>query len=123
MDLYQQKLSKLEWESIEIPVNSQEKKILKFIKDSYGNVNNKYNDTLSLLNYIKIPNNDINNYHLYDKYFRKIIDGLIKKYNLAYTFKNNVKKKDKPKKIDLMKVENYESNKSNVSIFESVFVG
>ena len=52
MDLYQQKLSKLEWESIEIPVNSQEKKILKFIKDSYGNVNNKYNDTLSLLNYI-----------------------------------------------------------------------
>ena len=122
MDLYQQKLSKLEWESIEIPVNSQEKKILKFIKDSYGNVNNKYNDTLSLLNYIKIPNNDINNYHLYDKYFRKIIDGLIKKYNLAYTFKNNVKKKDKPKKIDLMKVENYESNKSNVFIFESVLI-
>ncbi len=122
MDLYQQKLSKLEWESIEVPVNLQEKKILKFIKDSYGNVNNKYNDNLSLLNYIKIPNNDINNYHLYDKYFRKIIDGLVKKYSLTYLFKSNVKKKDKPKKIDLMKVENYESNKNNVSIFESILI-
>ena len=56
MDLYQQKLSKLEWESIEVPVNLHEKNILKFIKASYSNVNNKYNDSLSLLNYIKITN-------------------------------------------------------------------
>ena len=49
MDLYQHKLSKLEWESIEIPVTKEEKKIVKFIKESYGNVNNKYNDNLSLL--------------------------------------------------------------------------
>ena len=43
MDLYQQKLSKLEWDSIEIPVTQQEKKIIEFIKNSYSNVNNKFN--------------------------------------------------------------------------------
>ena len=93
MDLYQQKLSKLEWESIEIPVNSQEKKILKFINEGYRNVNSKYNDTLSLLSYIKIANNDINNYYLYDKYFRKSVDEMNKKFTLNYTFKTSVKKK------------------------------
>lgn len=122
MDLYQQKLSKLEWESIEIPVNSQEKKILKFINDGYSNVNSKFNDTLSLLSYIKIANNDINNNYLYDKYFRKSVDEMNKKFTLNYTFKTNIKKKDKPKKIDQMKVDTYDSNKNNVFIFESVLI-
>jgi hypothetical protein len=122
MDLYQQKLSKIEWESIEIPVNTHEKKILNFIKKSYFNVNNKFNDTLSLLSYIKIINNDINNYYLYDKYFHKSINELNKKFNLNYTFKTNIKKKDKPKKIDQMKVDTYDSNKNKIFIFESVLI-
>ena len=95
---------------------------MKFIKEGYCNINSKFNDTLSLLSYIKIANNDINNYYLYDKYFRKSVDEMNKKFTLNYTFKTNIKKKDKPKKIDQMKIESYDSNKNNVFIFESVLI-
>ena len=43
MDLYQQKLSKLEWESIEIPVNTDEKQIIEFLKNIFHINNNDLN--------------------------------------------------------------------------------
>ena len=122
MDLYQQKLSKLEWESIEIPVTKEEKRIIKFIKESYGNVNNKYNDNLSLLGYIKIADNDINNYYLYNKYFKEKIEHIVKKFNLNFSITTSVKKKDKPKKIDQMKIDNNDTGKNYSHIFEYVFI-
>ena len=117
MDLYQHKLSKLEWESIEIPVTKEEKKIVKFIKESYGNVNNKYNDNLSLLGYIKITDNDINNYYLYNKYFKEKVENIIKKFNLNFSITTSVKKKDKPKKIDQMKIDNNDTKVKIIRIF------
>ena len=40
MDLQQNKLSKAEWESIEIPSSEDEKNILKLIIKGFHNVNN-----------------------------------------------------------------------------------
>ena len=37
MDLTQQKLTKSEWDYLEVPVNSNEKKILKLIYNGYDN--------------------------------------------------------------------------------------
>ena len=39
MDLNQRKLTKSEWESIEIPVPNDEKDVLKLIMDGYNDVN------------------------------------------------------------------------------------
>ena len=49
MDLIQRKLTKNEWESIEIPVPIKEKNILLFIKKSFHDVLNKLNNTKTLL--------------------------------------------------------------------------
>ena len=117
MDLYQQKLSKLEWESIEIPVTQQEKKIIEFIKNSYSNVNNKFNDNNSILNDVKIINNEQNHYFLFDKYFKKKVSSLDETFNLGFSLKK--KKKDKPKKIDIMKLENYDKSKKDINVFEN----
>ena len=120
MDLYQQKLSKLEWESIEVPVDENERNILNFIKSSYSNVNTKYNMSMSILNCLKIVNSDIIHSFLYDKYFKKLVDNLIETYKLSYK-DNHKKKKDKPKKIDIMRIENFDRN-VNYSLFEFVLI-
>ena len=56
MDLNQRKLSKAEWESVEIPVSTSEIEILKLITCGYHNVNIKINNISyrKVLNFIKI---------------------------------------------------------------------
>lgn len=119
MDLYQQKLSKIEWESIEIPVNQQEQKIIHFIKNGFHNINIKYNENQALLNFIKLNNTSLLHMYLYEKYFQSQINTLIKTYNLKFTLSTDIKKKDKPKKIDIMKIENFHSSfNENKNVFE-----
>ena len=122
MDLYQQKLSKLEWESIEIPVNTDEKTIIEFLKNGFHDVNSKYNKNISLMGFIKIVDNDLNNYYLYEKYFKQTIETIITTYELSYTLKTNFKKKDKPRKIDIMKMDNYDNNLNRKNIFEYTLI-
>ena len=45
MDLKQRKLSKSEWESIEIPVSKAETEILRLITNGFSNVHLKVNKT------------------------------------------------------------------------------
>mgnify|MGYP000607260594 CR=1 FL=1 len=76
MDLNQQKLTKTEWDTTEIPVSSDEKEILKIIIDGYSNVNIIYNKNASMINYLKMePNDNIIN-HLHKEYFEPIIKKL-----------------------------------------------
>ena len=49
MDLQQNKLTKAEWESIEIPSTEEEKNIFKLIIKGFHDVNIKENETLSIL--------------------------------------------------------------------------
>ena len=65
MDLKQNKLTKAEWDSIEIQVSSDEKKILKLIDDGYDNVNIRLNETLSLNSYINFPQTREMDYFLF----------------------------------------------------------
>ena len=54
MDFKQNKLTKNEWNNIEIPISNKEKIINKLIIDGYNNVNIVSNNTLSLMSYLKI---------------------------------------------------------------------
>ena len=65
MDLQQNKLTKAEWESIEIPSTEDEKNILQLIIKGFPTLNIKDNDTLSILSYLKLTDNElINDYIL-----------------------------------------------------------
>jgi len=140
MDLSQTKLTKMEWESIETPVSDQEKNILKLIQDGYQNLLIKTNDNESLLSYIKIePTPEIHIY-LYNKYFAPIIaeilslpSDLVRGRSLLMDDKKSKDKKQKkhdwfqefcpilpnlskckpPKKIDVLRLQNMDTNLSS----------
>ena len=84
MDLKQVKLTKSEWESIEIPVSNQEKEVLSLITKGYNDVNIRINKTDSLFMFLKIEfSSDIED-HLYNKYFADKMKALVKKYKLEF---------------------------------------
>ena len=72
MDLNQRKLSKSEWESIEVPVSREEIEILTLIMNGYNNVNIKYNKFDSLFSFLKIEYSETMEDHLYNKYFMRL---------------------------------------------------
>jgi len=84
MDLQQTKLTKAEWESIEIPSTIEEKIILKLIIKGFHNVNIKENDNLSILLYLKLSNTDIINDYIFMKYLQPEIIQIYKKYKTKY---------------------------------------
>ena len=120
MDLTQQKLTKSEWEYLEVPVVQEEKKILQLIYNSFEDINYTYNESKSLLGYMRIyTNNNEFHFYLYDKYFKKIIDKLIKKYELSFVVTKNMKSKKKLKTADLIRITN-SSQKLN-SIKDNIY--
>ena len=54
MDLTQSKLTKKEWETIETPISSDERKILKMIISGYDDVNIHSNNNMSMFSFVKI---------------------------------------------------------------------
>jgi hypothetical protein len=116
MDLNQCKLSRTEWNSIEVPVSENEKEILKLIDDGFNNVNIKYNSNQSLQCIIKIEKNDEIEGYLYTKYFEENFKKIKTKYettnNTKMNFeipnisKNNLKKIKKADTIRLERIDN-----------------
>ena len=43
MDLTQRKLTKQDWEGIEVPVSPEEKTVLKMIREGFNDINIKHN--------------------------------------------------------------------------------
>ena len=82
MDLIQRKLTKLEWDTTEVPVSVTEKKVLELISDGYDNVNIKINHNNSLFMFLKIEYSKEMEDYLYNKYFNEII---MYKYINIYT--------------------------------------
>jgi hypothetical protein len=80
MDFSQNKLTKAEWENIEVPVLPDEKKILEMIMQGFSDVNIHSNETLSLFSYIKLEKTPEIEYLLYKKYFEDLVNETIKKY-------------------------------------------
>ena len=111
MDLQQRKLSKYEWDSIEIPVSEDEKEILKLIIQGYHDVNIHINKHLSLFSFLKMEYNEKMEDYLYNKYFRGTVDQLFKKYNIN-DINVNVSSDVKLKSADKIRLE--QNNHENI---------
>ena len=116
MDLKQRKLTKSEWESIEIPVNGDENEILKLITEGYHNVNIKYNKHNSLFYYLKIDYSESMEEYLYNKYFYEVTQKWFNQYNVnvMIPIKSNINIK-KADQIRLSKID------TNHSIFKNLY--
>ena len=84
MDLKQRKLSKSEWETIEIPVSTSETEILHLITNGYSNVNLKVNKTDSIFTHLKIEYSHQIEEYLYIKFFADKIKDIVQKYNISF---------------------------------------
>jgi hypothetical protein len=104
MDLKQRKLSKSEWESIEVPVSADEVEVLNLIMRGFSDVTLKYNKHNSLLTYLKIEKSDEMEDYLYNTYFAGKICELIKKYSASF-MNISVNPKTKIKKADMIRLE------------------
>ena len=76
----QSKLSKEEWESIEVPLPANEKQILSLIQDGFHNVNISRNYTPTLVQHMKITMTAQIEVYLYVQYFQKALQELATKY-------------------------------------------
>ena len=125
MDLSQEKLTKSEWEYLEIPVDRPEHRILKLIYNGYDNTEITENDALTLLLHMKINYTDITfHYYLYNNYFKKNIEKLNTRYSLEFEdeqYKKTSKKKIKLKTKDAIRIKNssqkIDTLKSNIYEF------
>ena len=126
MNFTQEKLTRDEWNNIEIPVNDTEREILNMIIKGYNDVDMIINDNLSLVSVLKIEN--INNsleLYLFNKYFKDEIKKINKKYSTKL-FKEEYEfdtiKLQKIRSSESVKLNNFDNNielfKSN--IFEYV---
>jgi hypothetical protein len=84
MDLKQRKLTKSEWDGIEIPVHKDELEILSLIVNGFSNVHLKVNKTDSIFTHLKIEYNPQIEEYLYIKFFSDKIKSLIEKYNILF---------------------------------------
>ena len=80
MDFSQNKLTRAEWENLEIPVSSEEKQIISMIKNGYNDTNIHFNETMSMFSFIKIDKTPEVEYFLFKKYFEDFVITTIKKY-------------------------------------------
>jgi hypothetical protein len=76
MDLNQRKLTRNEWNSIEISVSKSEIDILKMIISGYNDVNVKINNNNSIFTFLKIEYSDKMEDYLYNKYLRERTDEI-----------------------------------------------
>ena len=98
MDLNQRKLTKFEWNSIEVPVSDEELSILNMIKSGYQDVNIKVNKGNSIFTFLKINYNESSfpkiEEYLFNKYLKStvdIIESKIIKIQTKYDFNKKYK--------------------------------
>ena len=122
MDLIQRKLTKSEWETIEVPVSPNEIEVLKLIMKGNENVNIKYNKINSIFTFLKIEYSSSMEDYIFNKYLADKIKILITKYRATYIILS-VNTKPVLKKADLIRIskntiENLEKN----NIYEYVLL-
>jgi hypothetical protein len=90
MDLLQTKLTKSEWDNIDLPVSADEKQILKLIMLGFENTDICINKTQTMVMFLKMQSTENINTHLCHMYFVPYLNGIYDKMN---TFKNLKKNK------------------------------
>ena len=118
----QEKLSKSEWESIEIPSTDDEKKILKLIIKGYHNVNIRENEILTIFSFLKLEDTDSIKDFIFMKYLQPEIIAIFKKYKTKYVPLNLNKKI--LCKADQIRFTNMEKNliERRSTIFEFILI-
>lgn len=123
MDLNQEKLTKTEWESTEIPISDDEKEIMKLIMTGYHDISHIYNKKKSMLNYLNLSSNENLMEHMYKEYYKPKIDKLKKKYGVIYE-ENDKVKFQRVNSMEKCKLDNLSSKikECEDKIFESVLL-
>ena len=124
--LFQTKLSRAEWKSIEEPVSSDEKSIVSLIKTGYQDVNIRVNGTLSMTAFCKIEQTPEMDLYLYQRFLKPEVVAMVEKYgndpNSLFEFHFDVKENSlkKMKSVDLLRIKNLEANitENRTKIFE-----
>ena len=124
MDFTQGKLTKSEWDSVEVPDSHDEQQIYQLIKDGYSDVGIVRNSNQSLMQYMKIAPSDEMHAHMYELYFKTHVDEMREAFALT-TFETDTDKKKLVKKADLIRIQNTSSNldEQKSKIYEFVLLG
>ena len=125
IDLYQKKLSKAEWDYMEIPESKDEIEILNLIKKGFSNVNIKYNTAKSIIGVLKTSVTEEIMVFLFNKYFRKRIEEICEEYDYAGFNCEEIIGKNKNlkiKKIDEMRIVNNNFQENNDKIYEFILL-
>ena len=111
MDLDQNKLSRQEWNNLETKVSNEEQTILNILDKGYENNNISINKNSSLNEILKIDVSEGIDKYLYNKYFKKTIDDIHKKYALEkkdYSGFETIKLQ-KIKSADMVRLQNIDA--------------
>ena len=124
MDFTQGKLTKSEWDSVEVPDSHEEQQIYQLIKEGYHDVNLVRNSSQTLLQYMKIAPSDEMHAHMHELYFKTHVDEMCEAFNLS-EFETDTDKKKLVKKADLIRIQNTNSNLDDqkTKIYEFVLLG
>lgn len=124
MDFTQGKLTKSEWDGMEVPDSHEEQEVYELIKQGFHDVNIVRNSTQTLLQYMKISPSDEMHAHMYELYFKTHVDQMQEAFQL-HDFKTNTDKKKLVKKADLIRIQNTNSNldEQKTKIYEFVLLG
>jgi hypothetical protein len=82
MDFNQCKLTKTEWNSIEIPLSDKDKYINNLIIGGFKDVNISLNKSVSLMSFLKITSTEVLEDYVYCKYLQNDIANITKKYEI-----------------------------------------
>ena len=108
MDLRQDKLTKSEWESIEIPTTPEEKNILKLICEGFNNVDICKNESHSIFSFLKLVDTETIHNYIFMKYLQPLLCEIFKKYKTKYNkLELNIKSLNKS---DIIRFEHMEKN-------------
>lgn len=119
MDLNQNKLSKYEWDCLEIPASNEEKIIYNLIIESFDNVNLIHNHSNTIQNFLKLNNKKLDE-HIYNLMIEPNIIDLYKLHKIKY--KKNLKTESKINKSDLLRLENILKNINDKKKFLVEFI-
>jgi len=125
MDLKQRKLNKSEWDSIEIPVSSNEIAVLKLIISGYHDVMTRINKNNSIFTYLKIEFSEKMEDYIYNRFLRKrieIVENKLLELDSNYK-KMKIDANIKPNSLDRARLERFnEETIKNNDIYENVLI-
>jgi hypothetical protein len=123
MNLNQTKLTKTEWDSIEIPVSSDETEILRMIVNGSSNVNIRYNNNESLFTFLKIEYSKQMEDYIFNKYLSNRVKDMTTQYNATSFIQTKVSSNPQIKKADLIRInKNADTNLEKHKLYEYVLL-